>query len=139
MMKPGTQIAYKSYRGKEYGFVESDDGTICYCRFWSDTWGILRTKANAEAVYSTQLIVIDSGPQEIVEMVLYAILEAPRNELRKYIEDLERQSVFRILTSRSPQSEALRAERRAMRQKIAQLNQLYPYTRFLENPRDTKV
>ena len=137
-LKPGTQITYQGSRGKEYGFVEFVEGVICYCRFWSNTWGILRTKGNAEAVYTYNLIVDNSGPQEIVEMVLYSILEVPRSELRTYIEHLEKQYGIRVDTN-SPQSEALRAERRAMRSKIASLNQLYPYTRFLENPRDSKV
>lgn len=98
MIERGTQVVYNSGgRGRQFGFVTEIHGPMAMCRFWGDSWGLLRTTANSEPVYIHDLIIQNSGPQEVVLEVLFKIEEAKRNEVRKEIEFLEgmfRNSVF---------------------------------------------
>ncbi len=82
MFEPGAQIAYipthvpagdLNHPDVEFGFVVTSTEIISRCRFWrKGHLGDLRTKANGENAYNTDLKHVDSVSPEIVKT---AVLE----------------------------------------------------------------
>lgn len=82
-LDPGTQILYvpnhaegdEDHPDVEAGFVTSCKPHlgIVFCRYWSGP-GILRTKANSEGTPSSNIVVKDTVPQEVVDAKLAGIL-----------------------------------------------------------------
>ncbi len=74
--KRGDQIVYipthangdKNHQDSEHGFVDRAGVSAIFCRYWSQAYGTLRTRANAEAT-DIKNLVLSPGfvPQEVVD------------------------------------------------------------------------
>lgn len=86
-LQPGTQIIYVPDQANnsldhpdcEEGFVTSAKEYGAFCRYWSKHYpGHLRTTANSEMTRFENLVIMDTHPQEEVNLLLRIIEDEER-------------------------------------------------------------